>query len=138
MGGVGCDPGPAGEGLDLGGAVGGAVGFLRSNVIENEGLHSTLKGTVGTVGAGASGAWSTIRRSLQEGELVGQIAHHTTAEDGALVKGLGWTVGAVGGLLEKASQGLGDFVNDGDQGQAAAPRCPQGHPLMTDFGPEAN
>jgi len=148
LGGVGSDPMPGNDGMDLGslgggavrlvgGAVGGVVGgvgsFLRNNVIENENLHSTLRGTVGSVSDTATGAWSSIRRSLGEGELVGNIRRGATAEDGALAKGIGWTVGAVGGILEKASQGIGDLVSDGDGGggQPQAPRCTKGHMLRT-------
>uniref|UniRef100_A0A7S4QYP8 Arf-GAP domain-containing protein n=1 Tax=Alexandrium monilatum TaxID=311494 RepID=A0A7S4QYP8_9DINO len=150
MGGVGSEPTPTtNEGLDIGGLgrfVGGAVGgavcgvgnFLKSNVIENEGLHSTLRGTVGAVGETAGGAWSSIRRSIGDsdtvGGLVGGLKRHTIDEDGALRQGLGWTAGAVGSVWEKASNGIGDLMADGSGGQATpgAPTCSKGHMLRAE------
>jgi len=124
--------GLAGGALGLvGGAVGGSFSFLKNNVIDNEDLHSTIKGAVGTAGDTASGAWGAIRKSVADGQLVDRV----TAQDGLIRKGFGSAVGTAGAIWEKASSGIGDLVSDGDadhQGQVQAPRCDLGHPLRTD------
>lgn len=161
MGGVGSDPNPGcDDGLGFGGLVGGAAGlaggavglvggvvggalsgvggFLKNSVIENDGLHSSIRGTLGTVGETASGAWCTIRRSLGDGDLVNSITRSATLEDGVISRSVGWTAGTVGNLWDKASQSIGDLVGDGDMddhGQIQAPRCNKGHRLRTECRP---
>merc|ERR1712151_210574 len=54
-------------------------------------------------------------------------------EDGSAVsKGLGWTLGTVGSLWEKASEGIGGLVGDGDDDGVymTVPRCSEGHKLL--------
>jgi len=120
----------------LGDTLGGAYGFLRNNVLENDDLHSRVRGTVGGVGDAASGAWDSLRQTYTEGGVITSLKRNASLDEGSAVsRGLGWTVGTVGGIWEKGSAGLGDFFSDGGDapgGAPQAPRCPKGHPLRTE------
>jgi len=144
--------------VQVGGAVGGAAGkvggvmgdavtgvgsFLKSSVIENTELHSQVKGAVGGVGETVGSTWGSLRKTVTDGDVIGSLKRNATAEEGSTVsKGLGWTWGAVGGLMSKASSTLGDIMGEGEddigggeRGQVPqarqAPRCKAGHQLRT-------
>mmetsp|Transcript_48808 Transcript_48808/g.116042 ORF Transcript_48808/g.116042 Transcript_48808/m.116042 type:complete len:342 (-) Transcript_48808:6-1031(-) len=141
------------DGLDLGGAfkdlsgaVGGAVSgassFFRSNVLENEDLHSrvkdvgdSVKETAAELGETASGAWTSLRNKMAEKEVVNSVTNNVG-------RGWGWTMGAVGSLWEKAQDAVGEIIGDNDaQGAAGgaeeprAVRCPNGKELTVKPNP---
>mmetsp|Transcript_45646 Transcript_45646/g.105963 ORF Transcript_45646/g.105963 Transcript_45646/m.105963 type:complete len:348 (-) Transcript_45646:23-1066(-) len=136
----------AGDGLDLGGtfkeltgAVGGAMSgaqtFFRSNVLENEQLHSrvkdvgdSVKDTAAEWSETASGAWSSLRQKVTEKEVVTNVT-------GNVSKGWGWTMGAVGSLWEKAQDAVGEIIGDNEAQEEQEPerrpvRCPKGQELI--------
>lgn len=144
LGAVSSSPQPSAEGFGdgllgsavgaVGGVFGGAVGFVRNNVLENEQLHSVVKGTVGSLADLTSGAVGSIRQTVLSGDVVGTLKRNATFEEGSTVsKSLGWTVDTVGSIWEK-SPGLSDLFGDdgGAQNAPQAPRCSQGHALRAE------
>jgi len=144
----------AGAARKVGGAVGGTVtnvkNFIRGSVIENTELHDTIRGTVSGVVTDTAGALSSLRKTVGEGEVIESLRRNVVAEEGSAVrKGWGWTVGAIGGLIdnpgktvgglwEKANEKFTELVGDPEVvEEAAAPRCRQGHRLFTAVRPTA-
>lgn len=127
------------------GAVGGAVGavaggvgsFLKNKVVDNDDLHSSIRGAAGSATQTATNAWSMLRQTVAEGDLTDSLKRNATLQEGSIVsKGLGWGMGAVGSLWETASTGLGSVTGalaDDSRGSKPAyqqgPRCLQGHGL---------
>ncbi|CAK9043145.1 Probable ADP-ribosylation factor GTPase-activating protein AGD6 (ARF GAP AGD6) (Protein ARF-GAP DOMAIN 6) (AtAGD6) (Protein ZIGA2) [Durusdinium trenchii] len=153
MSSVGSHPQPGDDGVSftdvasgavgaVGGLLGGAVGFVRKSVVENENLHDTIKGTVSSVGQAAGGVWGRLSQSV-DGDVLDSLKRNVTLQEGSAVsQGLGWTQNTVGGLINKAGQGLGTLgANIGslveeDSGSGSpfpqAPRCQKGHPLRAE------
>jgi len=124
----------------VGGVASGVGSFVSKNVIENDGLHSSIRGTVGSVADTASGALSSMRQSASENEggALGMVKRNVLLEEGTGLRGgLGWGLSAIGGVLGKATEVAGSFVG-GESGEAAGgsqtqvPRCDQGHRLRTE------
>jgi len=152
MSSVGSHPQPGDDGMSLtnvasgavgavGGLLGGAVGFVRKSVVENENLHESLKGTAGAVGQAAGGLWGRLSQSV-DGDVLDSLKRNVTLQEGSTMsQGLGWTQNTVGGLLNKANQGLGNIqagigslVEDDSSPSPLpqAPKCNQGHALRTE------
>lgn len=120
MSSVGSHPQPGDDGMSLtdvasgavgavGGLLGGAVGFVRKSVVENENLHESLKGTAGAVRQAAGGLWGRLSQSV-DGDVLDSLKRNVTLQEGSAVsQGLGWTQNTVGGLINKAGQGLGNL-----------------------------
>eukprot|EP00439_Symbiodinium_sp_Y106_P000377 s2421_g1.t1 len=113
----------------VGGLLGGAVGFVRKSVVENENLqdrtsYETLKGTVGSVGQAASGVWGRFSQTVNDGEVLDSLKRNVTLQEGS----------AAGQGLGNISAGIGSLVEDEDSGYAApkAPRCIPLHSLCTE------
>jgi len=151
MSSVGSHPQPGDDGMSLtnvasgavgavGGLLGGAVGFVRKSVVENENLHESLKGTAGAVGQAAGGLWGRLSQSV-DGDVLDSLKRNVTLQEGSTMsQGLGWTQNTVGGLLNKANQGLGNIqagigslVEDDSSPSPLpqAPKCNQGHALRS-------
>ena len=151
MSSVGSHPQPGDDGMSLtnvasgavgavGGLLGGAVGFVRKSVVENENLHESLKGTAGAVGQAAGGLWGRLSQSV-DGDVLDSLKRNVTLQEGSTMsQGLGWTQNTVGGLLNKANQGLGNIqagigslVEDDSSPSPLpqAPKCKQGHALRS-------
>jgi len=142
LGGVGSQPasGGGGDGFDfsdfmggmvgstagvLGGAASGALSFVRNNVIENEHLPSKLRDTVGGVTETATGAWSSLRKTVADGELMESFKRNATLEDGSMAKqGLGWTVGTVSNIWEKGNETIGNLLTEESHTGSPAVRAP--------------
>lgn len=128
MGGMGSEPDPGDSGAmdaaadaaraakdKLGSALTGGLGFLKSNVIDNKDLHDKVKGTAGgalesmkgaTAGAKETtiGVWGSLKKSVEQGDLLDKVKKNATAEEGSAVrKGFGWGMGAATSLWAKAS-----------------------------------
>lgn len=144
----------AGAARKVGGAVGGTVtnvkNFIRGTVIENTELHDTIRGTVSNVVTDTAGAFSSLRKAVGEGEVIESLRRNVVAEEGSAVrKSWGWTVGAVGGLIEnpgktvgglweKANEKFTELIGDPEvEEEAVVPRCSQGHRLFTAVRPTA-
>lgn len=127
----------------VGGLLGGAVGFVRKSVVENENLQETLKGTVGSVGQAASGVWGRLSQTVNDGEVFDSLKRNVTLQEGSAVsQGIGWTSNTVGGLLNKAGQGLGNMgagiggSADGDFGTSPSAQAPGGYRGKVDKSPQ--
>lgn len=88
---------PSGIGGLVGGAVSGMGSFLKNNVLENEGLRSTVGGAVTSLGGVADG----IRRSVTDGSLLDTLKSNGE-DDNVMKKGIGLVSGAVGAVWDKA------------------------------------
>mmetsp|Transcript_110410 Transcript_110410/g.235819 ORF Transcript_110410/g.235819 Transcript_110410/m.235819 type:complete len:433 (+) Transcript_110410:118-1416(+) len=110
----------------LGGAASGALSFVRNNVIENENLPGRLRDTVGGVTETATGAWSSLRKTVADGELIESLKRNATLEDGSMAKqGLGWTVGTVSNIWEKGNETIGNLLTEEPQGASPGMRPPK-------------
>lgn len=99
----------------VGSVLSGGIGFLKSNVIENKDLHEKVKG--GASGAfesakgatagvteKASGVWGSLKKSVEDGDLMEKVKRNASMEEGSAVKkGFGWGMGAATSLWAKAS-----------------------------------
>lgn len=119
----------------LGGALSGLGGFVKDKVIDNENLHSGVRGGVGTVAETAGGLWTGLRRSVTDGEVGGILQRNATMQEGSGIRqGLGWTAGAVGSAWSTASAGVAGAFGEGDDPACVqqVPRCREGHRLRTE------
>jgi len=128
----------------VGGLLGGAANFVRTNVIENDNLREKLGDTASTVGSTVGGLLGRLSQSAQDGELVNSLRRNVTLQEGSAVsQGFGWASQTAGGLMNKAGQGLGEIgsgvgslFDDGQGGGGGypqAPRSPSGHALRTEI-----
>lgn len=132
--------GAVGAGLGLvGGFAGGAVGFLKEKVVENDSLHSSIRSSVGGALDLTNSVVGAVKEKITDGDLVGTFARNATFQEGSGASAaVGWTKGAVGSVMEKSSTlDFSDlFGDEGGSGGAAAPpqapRCSKGHALRTE------
>lgn len=107
----------------VGSAVTGGLGYLKSNVIENTDLHdkvrtstsgavNTAKGAAAGVATKASGIWGNLKQQVQDGNLTETLKKNATLEEGSSVKkGFSWGMGAATSLWAKASETVGDAIS---------------------------
>eukprot|EP00931_Biecheleriopsis_adriatica_P038303 TRINITY_DN2194_c0_g1_i6.p1 TRINITY_DN2194_c0_g1~~TRINITY_DN2194_c0_g1_i6.p1 ORF type:complete len:428 (+),score=92.43 TRINITY_DN2194_c0_g1_i6:66-1349(+) len=127
----------------VGGLLGGAANFVRTNVIENENLREKLGDTASTVGSTVGGLLGRLSQSAQDGELVNSLRRNVTLQEGSAVsQGFGWASQTASGLMNKAGQGLGEVSSgvgnlfedgQGRGGYSQAPRSMGGKKGATDF-----
>jgi len=162
MGGVGSRANTAGGGFGggggypdgalgaLGGAVGtaaglvgsiagGAAGFLKENIVENDGLHGAIRGTVGGALDLTTNVVGAVREKVKDGDLLGTFTRNATLQEGSGASAaVDWTRASVGNILDKGTTlNFSEIFGAEEDGPGAAvapqaPRCGQGHALRAE------
>eukprot|EP00429_Kryptoperidinium_foliaceum_P107726 CAMPEP_0176238042 /NCGR_PEP_ID=MMETSP0121_2-20121125/28161_1 /TAXON_ID=160619 /ORGANISM="Kryptoperidinium foliaceum, Strain CCMP 1326" /LENGTH=468 /DNA_ID=CAMNT_0017577505 /DNA_START=19 /DNA_END=1425 /DNA_ORIENTATION=+ len=123
----------------VGSFAGGAFGFLKEKVVDNDSLHTSIRSSVGGAMDLTQSVVGTVRQSIAEGDLMGKVTRNVTLQEGTGASAaVGWTKGTVGTLWEKSS-GIADLFGDegGEGSSPQAPRCSKGHALRTEPRSEA-